>query len=73
MMPAARKYQKFCAMADISAGMLHARMSKISVVRRRPSLSVITPLMQRQDDLEAPTDTENQADLCIGQAERRRM
>ena len=44
MMPAARKYQKFCARADISAGKRPARMSKIRVVRRRPSLSVITPL-----------------------------
>jgi len=42
--PAARKYQKFCATAEISAGIVQARMSKMKVVRRRPSLSVTTPL-----------------------------
>ena len=44
MMPAARKYQKFYARAEISAGTPHERMSKIRVVRLRPNLSVTTPL-----------------------------
>ncbi len=42
-MPAARKYQKFCAAAEINAGTVQERMSKTSVVRRRPILSVSAP------------------------------
>ncbi len=48
MMPAARNHQMFCENAQITAGTLHARISKIRVVRRRPSLSVIAPLMSAQ-------------------------
>ena len=38
------KYQKFCAKAQIRHGIDHATTSKTAVVRRRPSLSVMTPL-----------------------------
>ena len=39
------KYQKFCATAEISAGILHDKISEIKVVSRRPILSVTTPLI----------------------------
>jgi hypothetical protein len=44
MIPAARKYQKLRATAEIREGIVQHRMSKMSVVWRRPSLSVIAPL-----------------------------
>ena len=44
MMAATRKYQKFRATAEVYEGMVQATMSKMSVVRRRPNLSVMAPL-----------------------------
>jgi len=43
-MAAPRKYQKFCAAAEMSAGTTYESRSKISVALRLPSLSVIVPL-----------------------------
>ncbi len=40
---AAKNHQKFCASAHSAVGMLQAMMSDNSVVRLRPSLSVMTP------------------------------
>jgi hypothetical protein len=48
MMPATTNHQKFCESAQMIAGTLHARRSKSSVVSRRPSLSVIAPLISAQ-------------------------
>lgn len=48
MMPATRNHQKFCDNAQMIAGTLHARISKIKVVSRRPSLSVMAPLISAQ-------------------------
>ena len=41
---ATRNHQKSCAKAQIRHGIAQATTSKIAVVSRRPSLSVITPL-----------------------------
>ncbi len=66
---AARNHQKFCANAQIRHGIAHATTSKTAVVRRRPSLSVITPLSRPNTTWDSIEMRGQQPDLLVLDAE----